>query len=140
MRKFQQAMLAMLITLTVAIGGVASQPAPAGADPTGQYTSYCIGTNGVSFLWTTDYYRCNGWIDRYINGNQVAHLDYRNHYAEWQRGIPGVVISVDCAVAGALVGLTLAFTPVGWVSVGLSLVGLGWSCRNGFEATRSHRC
>lgn len=54
---------------------VAPSDTPGTDDVAGQYYSFCVWWNGTSALWTNnDPYACEGWLDVYINGQHVAHL------------------------------------------------------------------
>jgi hypothetical protein len=115
----------IMLALAVMLGLTGT---PAHAEPAGQYSYICIGTDGSGHTFTAAYYRCNGWLDKYINGNKIAHVDERRNYAKYQAGIPGNVLSVECAVA---LVVTLIAPPVGWVATPAGLIGLGFACRNG---------
>ncbi|MCR1160784.1 hypothetical protein NEK97_04855 [Paenarthrobacter sp. UW852] len=100
---------------------------PAPPEPAGQYYSFCTNL-GMSFNWTSnDPATCPGYLDVYIGGQQVSHLNIG--------GSPGSVLW-SCAL-GVGVSMVTIFAPggavVGWAlagtlsSIGLTLMGCaGW--------------
>ncbi len=99
----------------------ASQSEPGGhelREPAGQYYSFCINL-GVSHSWTNnDPSTCPGYLDVYIGGKQVAHLNI---------GASAGSITWTCA-AGVGLGMVTVFAPggavVGWALAG-TLTGIG---------------
>ncbi|KUM40221.1 hypothetical protein [Arthrobacter sp. EpRS71] len=109
----------------VEIPADAKSPAP--PEPAGQYYSFCTNL-GLSFNWSSnDPATCPGFLDVYIGGQQVAHLNIG--------GSPGTMLwSCALGVGGAMVTV---FAPggavVGWAlvqvisGIGLTLMGCaGW--------------
>lgn len=87
-------------------------------DVAGQYYSFCINL-GVSYPWTgKSAASCPGYLDVYINGDHVAHLN---------TGHNGGPLSFSCA-GGVALGLVTLFAPggevVGWALAG-TLAGIG---------------
>jgi len=87
-------------------------------DVAGQYYSFCISL-GVSHPWTgKSPASCPGYLDVYINGDHVAHLN---------TGHNGGPLSFSCA-GGVALGLVTLFAPggevVGWALAG-TLAGIG---------------
>lgn len=76
-------------------------------DVAGQYYSFCIWWNGTSALWTNnDPYACQGWLDVYINGQQVAHLQ--------NGGKPLASISCQLAIATGVIQVFTGGLYSGW--------------------------
>lgn len=89
-------------------------------EPAGKYYSFCISL-GVSHPWTGKApASCPGYLDVYINGDHVAHVN---------TGRNGGMISVTCA-GGIALGLVTLFAPggevVGWALAG-TLAGIGFT-------------
>lgn len=87
-------------------------------EPAGQYYSFCINL-GVSHNWTNNNpSTCPGYLDVYIGGKQVAHLNI---------GASAGSITWTCA-AGVGLGMVTVFAPggavVGWALAG-TLSGIG---------------
>lgn len=76
-------------------------------DVAGQYYSFCIWWNGTSALWTNnDPYACQGWLDVYINGAQVAHLQ--------NGGKPLASISCQLSIATGVIQVFTGGLYSGW--------------------------
>lgn len=76
-------------------------------DVAGQYYSFCIWWNGTSALWTNnDPYACQGWLDVYINGQHVAHLQ--------NGGKPLASISCQLGVATGVIQVFTGGLYSGW--------------------------
>ncbi|ACL41310.1 hypothetical protein Achl_3353 [Pseudarthrobacter chlorophenolicus A6] len=80
---------------------------PGTDDVAGQYYSFCIWWNGKSALWTNnDPYACEGWLDVYINGQHVAHLQ--------NGGEPLASISCQLSVATGVMQVFTGGLYSGW--------------------------
>ncbi len=80
-------------------------------DVAGQYYSFCIWWNGTSALWTNnDPYSCEGWLDVYINGQQVAHLQ--------NGGKPLATISCQLSAATGIMTIFTGVLNSGWAVAG----------------------
>jgi hypothetical protein len=124
MQKVYRLVVAAVIAVAAMVGFAAT---PASA--TGQYVYYCTGPDGRTFQWNTDSYKCNGWIDKYIDGNRVAHVRETKAYAAWRNGGVEPAISTDCQFAAGLFWLVLASgEPIGWVGIATGLMGTGYAC------------
>lgn len=115
------------VTQAAVVENSAQSDGPAPPEPAGQYYSFCTNL-GMSFNWTSnDPATCPGYLDVYIGGQQVSHLNIG--------GSPGSVLW-SCAL-GVGVSMVTIFAPggavVGWAlagtlsSIGLTLMGCaGW--------------
>jgi hypothetical protein len=128
MKKISKLGLTALAGGALVLGGMA---APANAEPTGQYDYTCIDSTGTSYNWNGNPpASCNGWMDVRINGQLIDHVDMTNAYIQDQLSKPGVVVSLDCAVSGA--GLLLSIpgttTIVGTAATAVALLAVGMTC------------
>lgn len=92
-------------------------------DVAGQYYYFCIWFNGVSYNWNgnnpTD---CQGYLDVYINGSHVAHLQNGGRYVpsmSCQIGIATQIVSIFIPGFGASSWAVAGWLWNSWV------VGLG---------------
>lgn len=128
MNKLPRAGLAALAGGALVLGAVAP---PASAEPAGKYDYYCTGVDGVQRSWNTSpLASCNGWMDVYISGKRINHVNYANAYIRYQLSRPTHVISLSCVVSGAgfLLSVPGSTTGVGVAATVASLASLGMSC------------
>ncbi len=92
-------------------GGAASP-----MDVAGQYYRYCEGSNGSTWAWPDwqDPALCQGMMDVYISGNQVAHY---NAYL-YSLGSDRNPITLTCMAGLTYLWMTAGgdVTPLGWVN------------------------
>jgi hypothetical protein len=94
----------------------------------GKYVLSCIEGNGTSYVWTdNDPKACGGWLDIYIGGEQIAHVN--------EAELNGVVDpSVECvwSASGAVFGLVAIAvapeSPLGWIVAVNDLALAGYTC------------
>ena len=106
--------------------------APANAEPAGQYDYYCTGVDGLQRSWNTSpRASCNGWLDVYIGGKRIAHLNNNNAYIRRQLSNPnGPHVTVECVLSatGLYLTIPLTLTVVGVVATALAAYEFGLNC------------
>jgi hypothetical protein len=102
-------------------------PTPQPREAAGKYVTNCIQASGTSYIWTKKNPRtCAGWLDIYVGGNRVGHV---NEAAVQAMAHP----TVKCVIEGSMAVLELAFgseTVIGWVFIASTLTFAGMDCAN----------